>query len=154
MIFQYLFSLTYGLTIVPEALEDKISNWSFNPGCPTEDAARECEDVCFTANANCINDCGGNTECIRQCSRDFESCIEVCPCYSGCFDGCPCPHETVYCDSCLSRYEKEYSVCRDLEKQNLDVCLDNCPTFNQTTCNNECIGRFNYQIRVRFNQRD
>ena len=107
MILFYLFPLALGLTL------EKSSLWSFNPNCPTEDAARNCEDVCITANARCIPECDGDQECIRQCSRDYALCVEACPCYSECYGGCPCPNENEYCQSCESRYEKEHNVCRD-----------------------------------------
>ena len=151
MIYPYLLPLTFGLNVVPRSLEEKNSNRSFNPDCPTEDAARDCENICFTANVNCIADCGTNTECIRQCSRDYTTCIEVCPCYSGCYNGCPCSYETVYCDSCELKFEKEHRVCRDFATQNLNLCLQNCP-FNQTSCDLECFGVFNNHDKVRFDR--
>ena len=108
MILFYLFSFAICHTLA------KSSQWSFNPDCPTEDAARNCEDVCITANAKCIPDCDGDQECIRQCSRDYALCVEACPCYSECYGGCPCPNETEYCQSCETQYQKEHNVCRDI----------------------------------------
>ena len=142
MIFLHLFSLGFCLN-----LEKINSGWNFNPNCPTEDAARDCEDDCITINAKCILDCNGNQECIRQCSRDHATCIDVCPCYSGCYNGCPCLFESEYCKSCEARYEKDRQVCNDLEKQKLDSCIHNCSL--DTYCNNECFGLFNDNIKVR-----
>ena len=142
MIFHLLFSLGFCLN-----LEKRISGLNFNPNCPTEDAARDCEDDCISKNSKCILDCDGNQECIRQCSRDYATCIDVCPCYSGCYNGCPCIYESEYCKSCESRYEKEYQVCNNLEKQKLDSCLDNC-SFDRN-CHNECFAVFNENIEVK-----
>ena len=137
----YLFSF-----VVSHSVE-KSSPWSFNPNCPTEDAARDCEDVCITTNAKCILDCEGDQECIRQCSRNNALCVENCPCYSECYDGCPCPNENDYCETCASRFKKEYNICRDSENQELNSCLTNC-SFNET-CDNECFVGFNNAVKVR-----
>ena len=139
MILFYLFSFALGITL-------EKSSWSFNPNCPTEDAARNCEDVCITANAKCIPDCDGDQECIRQCSRDYALCVEACPCYSECYGGCPCPNESEYCQSCESQYEKEYNVCRDIENQQLDLCFEKC-SFNET-CDDECYQIYKDNVKV------
>ena len=141
MMLIYLFSF-----VVSHSVE-KSSPWSFNPNCPTEDAARDCEDVCITTNAKCILDCEGDQECIRQCSRNNALCVENCPCYSECYDGCPCPNENDYCETCASRFKKEYNICRDSENQELNSCLTNC-SFNET-CDNECFVGFNNAVKVR-----
>ena len=63
---------------------------NYNPECPSEGAARDCEDDCTVLHTQCVLDCGLNQECIRQCSRDHAQCTDSCPCYPGCYDGCPC----------------------------------------------------------------
>ena len=140
MILFYLFSFALGITL-------EKSSWSFNPNCPTEDAARNCEDVCITANAKCIPDCEGDQECIRQCSRDYALCVEACPCYSECYGGCPCPNDNEYCQSCESRYKKEHDVCRDIENKQLDFCFERC-SFNET-CADECYYVYKDNVKVR-----
>ena len=76
-------------------LENKLSLAtvrSYNPECPTENAARDCENNCIAQNTKCVFDCGLNQECIRQCSRDYAQCTDNCPCYTRCYNGCPCPY--------------------------------------------------------------
>ena len=87
MILFPLFTFVFCGTIDNELLT---TERNYNPECPSEGAARDCEDDCIFLNTQCILDCGLNQECIRQCSRDHAQCTDACPCYPGCYDGCPC----------------------------------------------------------------
>ena len=37
-----------------------VSNYAYNPACPTENAAINCENDCISANVACIQNCGGS----------------------------------------------------------------------------------------------
>ena len=37
-----------------------VSNWAYNPECPTENAAINCENDCIAANVQCLQNCNGN----------------------------------------------------------------------------------------------
>ena len=37
-----------------------VSNWAYNPECPTENAALNCENDCIAANVQCLQNCYGN----------------------------------------------------------------------------------------------
>ena len=37
-----------------------VSNYAYNPACPTENAAINCENDCISANVECIQNCNGS----------------------------------------------------------------------------------------------
>ena len=37
-----------------------VSNYAYNPACPTENAAINCENDCIAANVQCLQNCNGN----------------------------------------------------------------------------------------------
>ena len=37
-----------------------VSNYAYNPSCPTENAAINCENDCISANVECIQNCHGS----------------------------------------------------------------------------------------------
>ena len=57
--------------------------------------------------------------------------------------------QSIYCESCESRFEEEHVTCRKLNMQKLDTCLDRCDTFNKT-CENDCFVEYHYDTRVSF----
>jgi len=123
-----------------------VSNYAYNPACPTENAAINCENDCISANVECIQNCNGSQDCMRQCSRDFGVCSDDCPCYANCYNGCPCSYESEYCEACESRFEDEHVICRKINMQHLDMCLDKCETFDKT-CENDCFVEYHYETR-------